>query len=156
MENIIENTKKTSSSKKSKKTTIIALTIAVVSVLIILFLINATQAMLLKYYLKNGRWEDSRGGHLCILDISNETINYRVSSAERNAPLSEQRAAAVTVATYQYKAISMSKIKILHENGKWETITVKFPFAAAMSDYSYMILHPAFTIDREEEEWLDF
>lgn len=156
MENVTESTKKTISLKKNKKTTIIALTIAIVSMLLILFLINASQAMLLKFYLKSGRWEDMRGSHLCILDVSNDTITYRVSSAERNAPVSEQRASAVTVATYKYKASSMNKIKILRENGKWETITVEFPFAAALSDYSYMILHPAFTTDSEEEEWHDF
>lgn len=156
MESVTENTQTSGPVRKSKKTTIIALLIAVVSVLILLLLVNATQAMLLKFYLKNGRWEDMRGSHLCILDITNDTISYRVSSTERNAPLSEQRAAAVPVATYKYKAISMTKIKVLRENGKWETITVEFPYAAVLSDYSCVIFHPAFTTDKEEEEWMDF
>lgn len=156
MEHETESSQTPTASKKSKKKTIIALTIAVVSVLLLLFLINATQAMLLRMYLKNGRWEYSGGGALCILDISNNTITYRVSSAERNAPLSEQRAAAVTVATYKYKPISRTKIKVLRENGEWETITVKFPFGDVLSDYSFMELYPALTTDKETESWYDF
>lgn len=155
MEPVAENTKAPSpmkKNKKSKKKTMIALMIAVVSVLTLLFLINATQAMVLKVYLKN-RWEDVGGrGNLRILEFSNNTITYRMSHSEPGTPLSEQRAAATTVATYKYKAISRTKIKVLRENGNWETITVEFPFAV-MSDYSYMELCPALTTDAKTETW---
>lgn len=162
MEHETESSQTPKASKKSKKTTIIALTIAVVSVLLILFLINATQAMILKLHLKDGRWEyiENTGGnyYLHILDISNDTITYRMNCTDEEAgiPHSEQRAAAVTVATYKYKTISRTKIKVLRENGEWETITVEFPFGDVLDDYSFMELYPAITTDGKKEEWYDF
>ncbi len=120
--------------------------IGVVAVLLVLFIVNTVQASNLKKELMRD-WQTVEGEDgvyiLRVLDFSEDEIEYKLETAyawlNRN------------VATYEYKVIRGSKMKVKIYGDNWETVTVEFN-----DDKTMMTVSPALTSGDAEERWYNF
>ena len=78
-----------------------------------------------------------------ILDFSEDEIVYKLET--------DYSWLDTTVATYKYKVISGSKIKVLRYGDEWETFTIKFN-----DDKNIMTVTPALTGTEKRENWYNF
>lgn len=145
IQSVQQPTKTPSFLAKNKKKIVIGVA-AVVTVLLILFIVNAVQVFNLKKELMRD-WEDIEGSNgvyiVRILDFSEDEIEYRLET--RYSWMD------TTVATYKYKVVSGNKIKVSRFGGEWKTYTIKFS-----KDKKVMTVSPALTSVDDEERWFNF
>lgn len=116
---------------------------AIVTVFLIVFVVNSIQASNLKKQLMRD-WEKVEGDKgsyiICILDFSDDEIEYRVETGYRWMD--------TTIATYDYKVVSGNKIKVNRFGNDWETVEIEFN-----DDKTMMTVTPALTSVDDEEQW---
>lgn len=139
---IPENDNKITVLAKHKKK-IIGVVGAIITILLIVFVVNSIQASNLKKQLLRD-WEKVEGDDgsyiLCILDFSDDEIEYRVETGYRWMD--------TTIATYEYKVVSGNKIKVNRFGNDWETVEIEFN-----DDKTMMTVTPALTSVDDEEQW---
>ena len=139
---IPENDNKISVLAKHKKKIISAVGV-IITIFLVVFIINSIQASNLKKQLMRD-WEKVEGDNgsyiLCILDFSDDEIEYRVETGYRWMD--------TTIATYEYKVVSGNKIKVNRFGNDWETVEVEFN-----DDKTMMTVTPALTSVDDEEQW---
>ena len=143
-ENIEQSAKVPGFYEKNKKNILIGV-IAVAAILAVLFIVNAVQASNLKKELMRDWYkvEGEEGSYiLCVLDFSDKEVEYRLETGYVWMD--------TTIATFDYKAISGNKIKVLRYGDDWETITIEFN-----DDKTVMTASPALTSVDNTEFWVN-
>ena len=139
---IPENGNKISVLAKHKKKIISAVGV-IIAIFLVVFIVNSIQASNLKKQLMRD-WEKVEGDDgsyiLCILDFSDDEIEYRVETGYRWMD--------TTIATYEYKVVSGNKIKVNRFGNDWETVEIEFN-----DDKTMMTVTPALTSVDDEEQW---
>lgn len=131
---------------KSYLKIILGIVIIITVILITTAIINYIQISNLKKELLQG-WErvdgDKNSSILCVLDFSENEIDYRVETAYKWLD--------TKIATFEYKIISGNKIKVNRFGYDWETINIEFN-----EDKTMMKLSPALTSVDDNEYWFQF
>lgn len=128
---------------KTHKKKIVLFFSVILGILVIAFIINSVQASVLKNELMRD-WQTVEGDDgsyiLCILDFSDEEIEYRVETGFAWID--------TTIATYEYKVQRGNKIKVKRFGDEWETFEIEFNDEKTM-----MTVSPALTSADDYEFW---